>query len=415
MGALDTLPLREKMTLEIPQDVIPVEGIAEVNNYLYKELIEAYPKLREYAEYDRFLNRDFARDWVVNKGTYTGTFPKRVASFLYKQRSIRLTAEQQSEVGNIAKRHCTKSSTFVFDITDTFDWEAGDFGDAGSCYWSDRRQARKLLRHYGARAIRFYRPDKPTMGIARAWLAPIVMNSKLYSEKMVMLALDEAQRQNLFVVFNGYGHETQRAARILATHLGLSYCQVGLSNEGNTGGTLWINHYSGVNRSGVSSSAFLIGPTAELAPIEAVDLMYDVNQVDRSLCDGTCGQRYRSHDLIEAGGRSFCRPCYDVIYFNCNRCHDGGLRTEAKQVVVGTVRGIKHETWCQRCAQANAFACTHCHETFSVNIKITPEENEDPWCRECFVTNHQICTKCELWRENGQITAGTVCKTCKKE
>lgn len=415
MGVLDKLPLREKIKLEVPQDVIPVEGIAEVNDYLTKELYRKYDNLRNYADYDRFLNRDFARDWTVTKGIYSGTFPKRVASFLYRERQIKLTPEQQSEVGNIAKRHCTKSSIFIFDITDKFDWDAGDFGDAGSCYWSDRRGARRVLSHYNARAIRFYRPDKPEKGMARAWLAPLIPEAYFYDKSMSRLVFKKEDLEDMFVVFNGYGHETQRAARLLATHLGLSYSATGLSNYGGTGGTLWINHYSTPSGGHESSAAFLIGAVDHIGKVGAIDLRYNVDIANTVACDGTCGRRINTREVTEVGGHSYCRTCYEAMYFTCHRCHAGGLRTAAKQVVVGTQRGIHHETWCQRCADANAFACVNCQGSFSTAIKVTPEDNDDPWCRDCFVAHHQRCTECELWRENGQITPGVVCTHCREE
>lgn len=419
MGVLDTLPLEVKITLEVPQDLIPLEGITEVNDYLHKQLYHEYSSLHNYADYNRYLNRDFDRSWTVLKGTYSGTFPKRVASFMYRERNIRLTAEQQSEVGNIAKRHCTKNSVFIFDITDKFNWKAGDFGDDNSCYWGDRKNARRLLVHYNARAIRFYRPENPRLGIARAWLAPLIPEALVFDKNNAATKMSNELKEQGFVAFNGYGHETQRAARILATHLGLSYSAIGLANYGGTNGVLWINHYSGNQEGSKSGSAFLIGPVEVTELVKSVDLRFNVDVVDMADCNGTCGRRYRSGDLIQADDQYFCRTCYDAVFFTCAHCHDGGRKDRAATVVVGTLKGIRNEFWCQRCTRSNAFVCTGCSESFSTGIKITPEDNDTPWCQPCFVSRHQKCKQCEsrgevFWRENGKVEAGTVCVHCKE-
>lgn len=409
MGVFDDLPLNKKISIEVPQDLIPIEGIEEVNRYLYDELMPLYSRLREYADYDRFLNRDFPRDWVLTKG---GTFPKRVSHFMYSQRKIKLTAEQMTQIGNIAKRHTTNNSEFVFDITDAFDWRAGDFGDANSCYWNSSRFARKLLKFYKARAIRFYNPQNPEKGMARAWLAPL-SEAILQDSNGTQIKLSKEQRENAIVVFNGYGHETQRCARVLSTHLKLNYRQVALSNFGQTNGTLWINHYTTNEGGRVASASFLLGGVDLIEPVRNIDLRFDQNLVDAEDCAGTCGRRFRPREMHHIHNHYYCSSCYTALFFTCNHCQDSGLRSESRLVVIGTLRGLKNETWCQNCLSREAFICTNCHEAHSLNIKIEPEESTDPWCRSCFVSNYKRCETCEIWKPVSEINKAGICKTCR--
>lgn len=133
--------------------------------------------------------------------TKNGKLPKRIERVFYSERKLKLTSEQKEAIGNFARSAMAKREVYYFDFTTKYDWRSGDFGDSGSCFWTDRSLAREILESNTTYAIRFYHDDQGKEGFARAWIV-----------------FDE---DNNPIVFNGYGLEAKEIATILATFLGL--------------------------------------------------------------------------------------------------------------------------------------------------------------------------------------------------
>jgi hypothetical protein len=138
-----------------------------------------------------------------------------------------------SEIGNIARANIVPSKEYYMDFDDELDWEDGEFGDSGSCYWGDRWGARNMLRDHGSFAIRFFnRRITPVSnkekfdGFGRAWIVP------------------DIPFEGSMVTFNAYpGGDltTNTVALILSQLFSLPYKRIRLSNLGSTDRLLYIN------------------------------------------------------------------------------------------------------------------------------------------------------------------------------
>lgn len=206
-----TFETHKKHKVQMPDGAITPHGIASLT------------RMFEYVDMDqqewRALNpnipfaylpplpSDWQWVWKTDSGTYRGKFTKRVQQYYHKAHGIRMPESFLEVVGNEARAHATDGLEYIFDFDDEFDWQDGDFGDGGSCYWSDYAGARLMLRNNGAYAIRFF--DEAGEGYARAWVVPI----------------DDGK----YIVFNGYGLQpdsTLAITQILANWLGLGYRRI---------------------------------------------------------------------------------------------------------------------------------------------------------------------------------------------
>ncbi len=115
--------------------------------------------------------------WMKPAGKYRGTFPKRVAQFVRETYNVKLSAEQVSHIGNLAVQGMLRSDNAVVDFTTDFGWDAGDFNDGDSCYWSDRWMCKGTIKLAGGWAMHYYLYDKETkeyQGMGRSWMIPDV-------------------------------------------------------------------------------------------------------------------------------------------------------------------------------------------------------------------------------------------------
>lgn len=228
-------PIRKPFVLKTPAGSITDAGIRELQDYLVSNALGCVPE-------------DFDPVWVNAQGT----LPKRVQRHFYKRSGLKMSVEQVSEVGNIAKRNASTEESVVLDFTNRIDWRHGDFGDRGSCFWGDKSGAKDMLEDNGGLAVRAFKQRNGSesldysnlIGYARAWLVNIGSGK--------------------FVVFNGYGESTLTFARWLATLWKRTYKRIGLTNQGDDGGVLWIN-----------SCNYIIGQWQQIAEISNYDFGWE--------------------------------------------------------------------------------------------------------------------------------------------
>lgn len=187
--------------------------------------------------------------------TKAGTLPKRIAKYISKVYGRKIGEVATANLGMFMNQNShIVGGSFEFDFTDEFDWDAGDFGDAGSCFWSSNESARGIMRSNGVVAIRFYNRDKGGRGCARAWVAP-------------------APDRSGFVVFNAYGYSLEKTGQAVIDWLttetsapdGVTTLRGYLSNmqnNGDTTGTVYINRGLG----------YVVEPLSDEPELKLVDL-----------------------------------------------------------------------------------------------------------------------------------------------
>lgn len=324
----------EKTTIKMPVNGISEEGIIEVQNFLRDE---GLPRIDRHAV-------DFEWLWVTKRGT----FPKRLARFMKKTHDRELTQKQLSDVGTLAARHCEKNQSITYDITNRFDWNAGAFGDHGSCFWTDNSAAKDVMMDNGAFALRVYKNETGN-GCGRCWILPCskqVIKTICYNGRLKSYELSA----DTFALINGYhlnGKTLVYFARLFAFIHGLSYKQIDLRNNGSCSGMLYIN----------SGTAFISGMPDDITKIERLDLEWETDSYrdNNRACDD-CGDEYDADNgdwYRTSEGRTVCYSCRDNDYFVCECCDELCPNDESQESPDGG-------WYCSNCYDDRCTMCRNC-------------------------------------------------------
>jgi hypothetical protein len=329
-------------------------------------------------------------------GEYVGTLPKRIAKFYWQKSKMKLSSDLLGKIGSVIGLHTSKAEAYTFDITDSFDWEAGDFGDDGSCYWSCHAGARPAMKKHGCTAIRFY--DENGGGMGRAWLC---------------------DTEDGVVLFNSHGLDAPLAARILATYRGLSYRKVDLENNGKTNGLIWIN-----------CDGYLIGPEELVNNHGLIDLCIGEGQhcygcgeyIDGdfiTLHDGghvcsdceddygycaDCDQWFHCDELTHIGDNCVCENCL-CSYTFCDDCEEWHSESDCEHI------GVKYI--CSDClTQGDYIECKTCDTWVALDDSL--DVDEEWYCHSCAEDlDYSVCEECGLACTDCVDQDGeTFCKDC---
>lgn len=224
----------------------------------------------KHTSYLNILNLYFNTEWVWK--TNLGTLPKRISKWYHTHTKDDLSEKTLTRLGNLFRRQMPKTQQYLMDITKTFNWQDGDFADSGSCFWGTNAAARfKMEATPGYYAMRFFRLNDNTIslsnnetrtkvinlhgikhwyltkstindylttyktykGISRAWLFTDIWEKEVRKGVIV--------RSPIFIVFNGYGIQTNLIASILGEALGLPVRKLEVKNQGAFNNYLYVN------------------------------------------------------------------------------------------------------------------------------------------------------------------------------
>lgn len=239
---------------------------------------------------DDSLPEDFW-EWATKRGT----FPKRLAKWLKGEHGIKVSSDFLGKVGDIAGSCANHKSQYRYDVNWLLDWQDGEFGDAGSCFWGGRSGARSMLRENGAFAFRLY--DESGNGYARCW----VWEAKDWAEE---------EKQGPFVVFNGYGETTLRFARIISVVAGGTYKKINIANMGSYEGELWING---------GGTGYVVGSSKQ---VDNFPDYFDFEWEEYSVGCYVCGTPIEvdSDDCHRYDYEYYCTDCFYRHFMVCERC-----------------------------------------------------------------------------------------------
>jgi hypothetical protein len=292
----------EIIKVSTPEGLVTESGVRELQDFMFANSLGLLPD-------------DFEPIWITRRGT----LPKRIQSHVFKVHSLKLTSEQVSQIGNIAKRNTSTAQAYYLDFTRSIDWHAGDFGDGGSCFWESKSGAKLMIEDNGC-AVRLYHQRTSgggegrgnLRGYARAWIAQI--------------------EDRKLIVFNGYGETSLAITRILAIKYSLQYRRITLVNNGTDGGTLWIN----------GGSSYLLGDWDAIKDTLRHDLQWEEQEGEEScvcaVCDGDLDEDDATHAFNRYGETV---PCCDGCTFACHRCDE--TYTEDCE------RRYEGESYCREC------------------------------------------------------------------
>jgi hypothetical protein len=206
-------PLRNdtRVTIELTSGVISTEGLQAIRDYL----------------------RDNVADgWAIDLGalgdewqTRTGNYAKRLSRYVYQQYQTKLTPEDLSAIGQIARNH-SESVSVAIEVTRDLNMSPSDFYHDDSCWWAcngDYEESRCALKSNGGFALRSFNGRYDGYVSGRAWVMPLKLN-----EDGKLRPTFNTRTPDAFVVFNGYGDLSGYAGpRVIAHMAGLTYRKIG--------------------------------------------------------------------------------------------------------------------------------------------------------------------------------------------
>jgi hypothetical protein len=372
--------------------------------------------------------------WVCNTNKqcmgYVGTLPKRLSNWLYKTHQIKLSNDMVSQIGNIARKHTEDRTEYLIDFTNKFDWEAGDFGDAGSCFWSERPNARKILEQNGAFAMRFWQTKAKcydyyvqqyldSQGCHDDNCASCRVNAEDYAKRLLRYAKGDyaglsrswlgVLDDNTTLLFNSYPKDWGliRTARILADILGCSYMQIGYSNND---GTLYVN----------GETAFMVADSDHLRNInEPVRTQWYCYVGKCCVCGNMIKSGYYDDNYTTLSDqRLVCSDCFHHVT-RCDSCGDGFLDLDTEdQMTVVTVYGkwtyaylqvaappaadnTVTKQYCRRCFDEQKHTCSSCGNKFvdyysRMYMGVQVVQNSGALCYDYADITTPYCQQCEL-------------------
>jgi hypothetical protein len=256
-------------------------------------------------------------DWRVRLPE-APSFSRRVSKQLYTTHKVKLPPKILQRIGNLAEEYSSGKHRVHWDVVSYIDWDAGDFGDNGSCYWTCREEDRLLLDVCGlSGAVRtFENGGEWASGTGRCWFV---------------------NQPDGVVLFNAYGDDLTLFAEIVADHLNGNYRKIALDWNGRAD-SIYINGDKGI----------LVYPRGMRAPSEI-----DLHGLLDEICP-TCGAEWDTDQWYSYEKLKLCKRCS----CNCSKC---GVRIPHKDDqhdgtwYLGAFRDPYGNLLCRTCAEARGF------------------------------------------------------------
>ncbi len=371
---MENLELNKKISVVIPEGSIEESGIDQIKDCLYSALDNFRDQI--FFQFEEILSRDIGLSWKSK----LGTFPKRLSRYLYKNHQLKLSPEVMSKIGNIARENSIINEKYKIDFVDKFNWDDGDFGDDGSCFWSDHSETKDYMEESeDFAAIRFFDDNCEDGGCngcgkARSWIY--------------------GNGGGFYIIFNAYGYGLLRQTRIMAYNLGLSYKKITLKNNGEDSGKLFINNGNG----------YIIGEQEKISEINSFDFRVDEicdtkkcdecgdtiyegeeNYTDHSIlcndCSGycvKCNETYNNDYITYFSEDYYCDDCLNEISFECHSCDK---RFESDEMYSSS---LDYESYCESCYHEAFVTCEECESEYYI------EDTKDGFCEQCNANKKQL-------------------------
>jgi hypothetical protein len=333
----------------------------------------------------------------VNK---KGKFAKRLAAEFKKRAGKKIENEYLQEISNLFSRQFKSTALKItFEITTDLQWMSGDFGDKGSCYWSEYSQARDYIGSYGGYAIKVYDGYE---GIGRAWAVPY---------------------HDHFVIFNSYGNlngnflETETMAVYLSTIFKTDYKKVILNVRGN----VYINGNTG----------YVIGDVSNIDDEIYIDNgsthggQYYADDCENIRYCTDCEDRFYIDEMTEVNHSYYCDCCVtnfniceycDCYYINyCENCYIGACKECGedvnKQDEYISLDGYVFHNECM----GDIDKCPKCDNYYVAKYTaLNSDGNAQEICRNCVHNGvYYRCPECYIYHQGeGDMHGRYICANC---
>lgn len=325
-----------------------------------------------------------------------------------KAKDIALDDTTISNMGEYMARTEVPDCWKTYGFREEIDWDDGDFGDDGSCYWGDYASARTSLEcDPQFHAMTFW--NEHGYGSGRAWIL---------------------ERSGIYWIFNGYCDEwisnvSASAAAILAVHLteATQRLHVALHCYIQSPPFMYIN----------SNSGYAILPADMAIPPQHLPEEYgftkeyrckvNIRDVEFVQCDDDsatcewCGDSiYREDGYWVEDCEYVCEDCSNQYTHYCDICHTYHHNDNCTLVNTG---GGDNEWMCgKRMEREGVFVCEECNEMYIDNQWHVIGEDTNV-CEDCFESmDVKQCVCCDEYHETDTMHATKdeteyICQHCK--
>lgn len=276
LSKIKSYPVDVMKTITIKENRVSKEAIDKINQLLYTNTNNY---IQIYESFDTLW--DSIKDsfnYGYRKIILNGKFTTRLEQYVWKVTGTKISDKILEQIGNIAAQSIIPEKNYTFCITDKIDWDDGDFGDMGSCYWRENQMAQKVLSDNDFRAIKLY--NKNGDGIGRAW----ILGCKDYP-----------------VMFNCYGPGPSEFAAIISKEFSSKQKRVYVTNNGTSSNLLYINGGFG----------YLFYDSEEEIP-DNIDFEIDIDHYLNDHVCTECGKKGIHRDNIY-----FVDDSHDILCYSC--------------------------------------------------------------------------------------------------
>lgn len=396
LGKLNALT--EVQTVTVTSE-LGEQGKSEIARYLairYGGSIDI--KIFEHSTWSDF-------NWQ-NADSSNQNIAKRIKQRLFKRQSIKLKPEELSEIGNLSEQYgMALDRTCYFTVTENLRWGKGDFGDSGSCYFTNKAYSLDTLEANGARALLFWNSGIPTKrGIGRCWLIYNDVGILLFNSYGLICREDDAKQSG-----GGTGRRDTsllKMGMVLGTYLGLECTKTRLLVNNSADEPVYINREEGAESIPGGNAALLsVKPSA--------CSLFSIEMTDPTLfCCQCCSMRSRGNqaDLgfkMTPKNQLVCSSCFTSLYFECGACKILGERDQRK--VVSNYASFV----CKACLPSFP-KCTHCGG-YSIRESIFHTDDGTRYCKSCFANLVNECMCCTRKFTSKLMNKKGICPLCVDE
>lgn len=255
MKTLKLIGVDKLQSFEIPEAARTLDGntCAKVLENVYDEWSKNHNVIDNYFPLRELIDMSWVWQDIKNK-----TLPQRIDKIM-RQHNVKLETGFLGEIGNEIRESIPAADTYIFDITQNFNWIPGTFGidEKDSCMWQGRSKVKDEMAKDGRfYALRFFttemsnanapvgtyantrmrepvtrnKANQVLYGLARCWV---------YNGSVI---INKRKRVSAIIIFNDYGDLPLRTmASVFATILSGGFKQIKISNKKKAHGGLYTN------------------------------------------------------------------------------------------------------------------------------------------------------------------------------
>lgn len=288
-----------------------------------------------------------------------------------------------SKISQSIRESENRNSEFRVDITSYFDWEDGEFGKGGSCWWGsgDYGHSRDTLSDAGGFGLRFY--DARNHGTGRTWILPHREHNRIY-------------------LFNAYGDDVN----LKTSSLILKALFPELLHDFIATHSHHFENYESIPYINDDKGTILHLRDDELE--DYIELGLDVNydgeyfNENASHC-AHCGDAIGEDETYYHDGDDYCESCFNDLFFTCCKCD----RTRDIDELITDDDG---DPYCERCAERSLYHCTECGEWTGNGTSIGDNE----YCESC-AEDLGECAECGEVLSNDELDGDGYCQSCARD